>query len=164
MGWLRRIIMQPYNLACLLFCWTLCNLGMISPLLPVAVTAQIIMGTAFVYTIKMSTDLNLFYSMGDTAVFLKLQVYCSFFRTGGCSFFETRGQNILSLHLACSCKACVAICHQTLHVEDLAQAGNTRYISWTQVPVYRIFQCNGFFFSFAELCRSRSTFLTPPRC
>ncbi|CAK9004951.1 unnamed protein product [Durusdinium trenchii] len=86
-GWLRRIIMQPYNLACLLFCWTLCNLGMISPLLPVAVTAQIIMGTAFVYTIKMSTDLNLFYSMGDTAVFLKLQVYCKNAEAlGGCIF------------------------------------------------------------------------------
>ncbi|CAK9004958.1 unnamed protein product [Durusdinium trenchii] len=86
-GWLRRITMQPYNLACLLFCWTLCNLGMISPLLPVAVTAQIIMGTVFVYTMKMSTDLNLFYSMGDTAVFLKLQVNCKNAEAiGGCIF------------------------------------------------------------------------------
>ena len=68
--------MQPYNLSCLLFLWILCNLGMISPWLPLAVLAQIIMGTVYVYTMKMSTDLNLFYSLGDTEVFLSLQVWC----------------------------------------------------------------------------------------
>eukprot|EP00913_Durusdinium_trenchii_P027261 g25575.t1 len=73
---LRRMILQPYNIACLLFGWVLCNLGMVSPLLPIAVTAQIIMGTLYVYTIKMTTDLNLFYSMGDTALFVKLQGFC----------------------------------------------------------------------------------------
>lgn len=44
-SFLRRMTMQPYNIVCLLFCWILCNLGMISPLLPVAVAAQVIMGT-----------------------------------------------------------------------------------------------------------------------
>ena len=77
MSCLRRMILQPYNIACLLFGWVLCNLGMVSPLLPLAVTAQIIMGTLYVYTIKMTTDLNLFYSMGDTALFVKLQGFCS---------------------------------------------------------------------------------------
>lgn len=50
-------------------------MGMISPFLPLAVTAQVFMGTVYVYTSKFTTDLNLFYSLGDSAVFLSLQVY-----------------------------------------------------------------------------------------
>lgn len=46
------------------------------PPLFLAVTAQVIMGTIFVYATKAATDLNLYYSMGDTEVFLTMQVYC----------------------------------------------------------------------------------------
>ena len=42
------------------------NLGMVSPSLPVAITAQIFMGTTFVYSCKWSTDMNLYYSLGDS--------------------------------------------------------------------------------------------------
>ncbi|CAK9057545.1 unnamed protein product [Durusdinium trenchii] len=84
-SFLRRMTMQPYNIVCLLFCWILCNLGMISPLLPVAVAAQVIMGTVFVYIMKMTNDLNLFFSMGDTSLYLTLQVYCKNAEAcGGC--------------------------------------------------------------------------------
>ena len=75
-GVLKRLTMQPYNLSCLLVCWVFCNAGMISPLLPIAVTAQIVMGTVYVYTLKMISDLNLFYSLGDSDMFLKFAVYC----------------------------------------------------------------------------------------
>ena len=73
-GVLRRLMKQPYSLSCLVFLWILCNLGMTSPWLPLAVTAQVIMGTVYVYTSKLTTDLNLFYSLGDQSVFLSLQV------------------------------------------------------------------------------------------
>ncbi|CAK9014453.1 unnamed protein product [Durusdinium trenchii] len=71
----RNLISQPYNLSWLLAFWILFNMGMISPFLPLAVTAQVFMGTVYVYTSKFTTDLNLFYSLGDSAVFLSLQVY-----------------------------------------------------------------------------------------
>ena len=75
-GLLKRLRMQPYNLSCLLFCWIICNAGMISPLLAIAVIAQIFMGTVFVYTVKMMSDLNLFYSLGDSDMFMKFTGYC----------------------------------------------------------------------------------------
>ncbi|CAK9039582.1 Uncharacterized protein SCF082_LOCUS23167 [Durusdinium trenchii] len=84
-GVLRRLIKQPYSLACLLVGWSLCNLGMTSPWLPLAVTAQVLMGTVYVYTCKLTSDLNLFYSLGDQSVFLSLQVYCKNMEAlGGC--------------------------------------------------------------------------------
>ena len=54
----------------------LCNLGMASPWLAAAVTAQVLMGYLFVYNAKFTTDLNLFYSLGDNGVFLTMQVWC----------------------------------------------------------------------------------------
>ncbi|CAK9018405.1 Uncharacterized protein SCF082_LOCUS14077 [Durusdinium trenchii] len=85
-GILRRLTKQPYSLSCLLFIWLLCNLGMTSPWLPLAVTAQVIMGTVYVYTSKLTTDLNLFYSLGDQSLFLHLQVWCKNVEAlGGCA-------------------------------------------------------------------------------
>ncbi|CAK9076882.1 unnamed protein product [Durusdinium trenchii] len=85
-GILRRLTKQPYSLSCLLFIWILCNLGMTSPWLPLAVTAQVIMGTVYVYTSKLTTDLNLFYSLGDQPLFLSLQVWCKNVEAlGGCA-------------------------------------------------------------------------------
>mmetsp|Transcript_37148 Transcript_37148/g.61162 ORF Transcript_37148/g.61162 Transcript_37148/m.61162 type:complete len:92 (+) Transcript_37148:2-277(+) len=55
--------------------WVLCNLGMASPWLPAAVTAQVLMGSLFVYNAKFTTDLNLFYSLGDNGIFLTMQVW-----------------------------------------------------------------------------------------
>eukprot|EP00435_Cladocopium_sp_Y103_P073464 s45_g43.t1 len=75
-GVCRRIFMQPYNLSWLVMFWVLCNLGMASPWLAAAVTAQVLMGSLFVYNAKFTTDLNLFYSLGDNGVFLTMQVWC----------------------------------------------------------------------------------------
>lgn len=72
----HHLTAQPYNLTFILATWILFNLGMMSPSLPVAIAAQIFMGTTFVYSSKWSTDMNLFYSMGDSKVFMALQVYC----------------------------------------------------------------------------------------
>ena len=55
-GCFRKSMRQPYNVAWLLVCWILCNAGMISPWLPLAITAQVIMGTVYVYTSKALTD------------------------------------------------------------------------------------------------------------
>ena len=124
LGCFRRfwyyLLSKPYTLSVTLFTWILFNLGMVTPLLPVAITAQVLMGTTFaswnlihwqtwnhvfshdgcvgmqtfapfaagmhrltqsiticeVYSCKWSTDMNLFYSMGDSQVFLSLQVLC----------------------------------------------------------------------------------------
>ena len=54
----------------------LCNLGMASPWLAAAVTAQVLMGSLFVYNAKFTTELNLFYSLGDNGVFLTMRVWC----------------------------------------------------------------------------------------
>ena len=75
-GCLRRLLMQPYNLSCLLFAWIFCSAAMASPWLPVAVVGQIVMGTVYVYIVKFTTDLNLFYSLGDTELFMSLQMWC----------------------------------------------------------------------------------------
>mmetsp|Transcript_33535 Transcript_33535/g.72212 ORF Transcript_33535/g.72212 Transcript_33535/m.72212 type:complete len:638 (-) Transcript_33535:80-1993(-) len=75
-GFCRRIFMQPYNLSWLVMFWVFCNLGMASPWLAAAVTAQVLMGSLFVYNAKFTTDLNLFYSLGDNGVFLTMQVWC----------------------------------------------------------------------------------------
>ena len=45
---LHHLTSQPYNLSFALFTWVLFNGGMVSPILPVAITAQILMGTTYV--------------------------------------------------------------------------------------------------------------------
>mmetsp|Transcript_67437 Transcript_67437/g.147790 ORF Transcript_67437/g.147790 Transcript_67437/m.147790 type:complete len:724 (+) Transcript_67437:46-2217(+) len=73
---LHHLTSEPYNLTFILFTWVLFNFGMTSPILPIAVVAQILMGTTYVYSSKWTTDMNLFYSMGDPRLFLNLQVLC----------------------------------------------------------------------------------------
>lgn len=73
---LHHLTSQPYNLSFVLFTWVLFNGGMVSPILPVAITAQILMGTTYVYTSKWTMDMNLFYSLGDSKLFMNLQVLC----------------------------------------------------------------------------------------
>lgn len=67
---------QPYNLVLLALGWVTLNAGLCVPALPVAIASQVIMGTLYVYAMKAVTDMNLFYSLGDTKVFLQLQVQC----------------------------------------------------------------------------------------
>ena len=70
------MVSQPYTLTTTLLTWVLFNAGMMSPWLPLAIVAQVFMGSSYVYSSKWSTDMNLFYSLGDSNVFLTLQVYC----------------------------------------------------------------------------------------
>lgn len=72
----HHLTAQPYNLTFILSTWILFNLGLTIPSLPVAIVAQIFMGTTYVYCSKWTTDMNLFYSLGDSKVFMSLQVYC----------------------------------------------------------------------------------------
>eukprot|EP00434_Breviolum_minutum_P015780 symbB.v1.2.013902.t2/scaffold969.1/size148062/12 len=67
---------QPYTIACVLVSWMVFNACLISPWLPVAIVAQVFMGTSYVYSCKWSTDMSLFYSLGDSKVFLAIQVLC----------------------------------------------------------------------------------------
>ena len=51
LGCFRRfwyyLLSKPYTLTVTLFTWILFNLGMVTPSLPVAITAQVLMGTTF---------------------------------------------------------------------------------------------------------------------
>lgn len=51
---LHYIISPPYSLCVALGTWTMWNLGMMSPVLPVAITAQILMGTSYVSCFALS--------------------------------------------------------------------------------------------------------------
>lgn len=73
---LRPATSQPYNLSWILALWVLFNLGLISPVLSLAIVSQVLMGTVYVYSSKCVTDMNLFYSLGDAKLFMTLQVYC----------------------------------------------------------------------------------------
>ena len=67
---------QPYTITCVLVSWMVFNACLISPWLPIAIVAQVFMGTSYVYSCKWSTDMSLFYSLGDSQVFLAIQVLC----------------------------------------------------------------------------------------
>lgn len=67
---------QPYNLVLFALAWVTLDAGLCVPVLPVAVASQVIMGTVYVYAMKAVTDMNLFYSLGDSKVFMQLQVQC----------------------------------------------------------------------------------------
>ena len=75
-GFFRRLTMQPYGLCWVSLAWALADMGITSPWLIVAIASQVLMGSLFVYTAKFSTEMNLFYSLGDSAMFLTLQVWC----------------------------------------------------------------------------------------
>ncbi|CAE7200324.1 unnamed protein product [Symbiodinium natans] len=64
---------QPYNVSCWMVIWVFLNLAIASPLLPISVVAQVLMGTAYTYTIKANTDLNVFYSLGSAETFIAMQ-------------------------------------------------------------------------------------------
>ena len=66
----------PYTITCVLVSWMVFNACLISPWLPIAIVAQVFMGTSYVYSCKWSTDMSLFYSLGDSKVFLAIQVLC----------------------------------------------------------------------------------------
>jgi len=109
---LHHLTSQPYNLSFILFTWVLFNGGMIVPVLPVAITAQVLMGTTFVYTSKWITDMNLFYSMGDSKLFMTLQILCSNAHALGGSLGGLLGGLLYTLNpvapFICSCAvACV---------------------------------------------------------
>ena len=70
------LVSQPYNLSLIIVLWVITNIGMMSPVLAVAIVAQVLMGTVYVYSFKMTTELCLFFSLGDPQVFLALQTYC----------------------------------------------------------------------------------------
>ncbi|CAK9065494.1 unnamed protein product [Durusdinium trenchii] len=74
--YVQAIIAQPYNVACLLACWIVLNAALAAPSLPVAIASQVIMGTVYVFSMKATTELNLFYSLGNFQVFLAMQVFC----------------------------------------------------------------------------------------
>ena len=69
----------------------LCNLAMASPWLVAAVTAQVLMGSLFVYSLKFTTDLSLFYSLGDNGVLLTMQVWCKTAHNAGACFSSVLG-------------------------------------------------------------------------
>ena len=64
---------------------------MASPWLVAAVTAQVLMGSLFVYSLKFTTDLSLFYSLGDNGVLLTIQVWCKTAHNAGACFSSVLG-------------------------------------------------------------------------
>ena len=86
-GWFQRnwhfIISQPYNVSLNLVAWIVLNLCIITPVLPVAVTAQVLMSSCFVYLQKNNMEMNLFYSLGEQELFLTLQFMAKNFQAVG---------------------------------------------------------------------------------
>lgn len=56
---LHYLFSKPYNLSFILLTWIIWNVGMMSPWLPVAIVAQVFMGTTYVYSSKWATEMNL---------------------------------------------------------------------------------------------------------
>ena len=71
---LASIFSTPYQVTVLMLSWVLLSLGMAAPSLAVCFTSQVLMGVAYVFGVKLATEMNVFYSKGDAAVFLRLQV------------------------------------------------------------------------------------------
>ena len=71
---LHALTAKPYTASWILLFWAILNLALTAPSLPVAVTAQVVMGTVFVLSMQATTKMNLFFSLGDGGVFLALQV------------------------------------------------------------------------------------------
>ena len=86
-GWFLRnwhfIISQPYNVALNLVAWIVLNLCIITPVLPVAVTAQVLMSSCYVYLQKNNMEMNLFYSLGEQKLFLTMQFMAKNFQAAG---------------------------------------------------------------------------------
>jgi len=86
-GWFLRnwhfIISQPYNVTLNLVAWIVLNLCIITPVLPVAVTAQVLMSSCYVYLQKNNMEMNLFYSLGEQQLFLTLQFMAKNFQAAG---------------------------------------------------------------------------------
>jgi len=86
-GWFLRnwhfIISQPYNVSLNLMAWIVLNLCIIAPVLPVAVTAQVLMSSCFVYLQKNNMEMNLFYSLGEQQLFLTMQFMAKNFQAAG---------------------------------------------------------------------------------
>jgi hypothetical protein len=49
------------------------------------------MGSLFVYSLKFTTDLSLFYSLGDNGVLLTMQVWCKTAHNAGACFSSVLG-------------------------------------------------------------------------
>ena len=61
MRFFHNILSQPYALSFALFTWVVFEFGMMSPVLALAIVAQVFMGSSYVYTSKFATDMNLVY-------------------------------------------------------------------------------------------------------
>lgn len=70
-----RIAFPPYNVSWILLIWTLLNLGMISGILPLAITSQVLMSSTYCLASKFAGDLCFFYTRGDVKAFMVAQMY-----------------------------------------------------------------------------------------
>ena len=77
------ITSQPYNVSLNLVAWIVLNLCIIIPVLPVAVTAHVLMSSCYVYLQKNNMEMNLFYSLGEQELFLNLQFMAKNFQAAG---------------------------------------------------------------------------------
>ena len=71
---LATILCKPYKLAALMVFWGILSLGMATPNIFVAATAQILMGLAVAVTNRAVSEMCLFFCLGDGTIFLKMQV------------------------------------------------------------------------------------------
>ena len=74
---------KPYTASWILLFWAILNFALTAPSLPIAVAAQVVMGTVFVLSMQTATKMNLFFSLGDGDVFLALQVMRQNFESFG---------------------------------------------------------------------------------
>lgn len=71
--YLLRLFRAPYHISLLLLCWAACHFLLASPIFAVAVAAQVIMGTLFVFTYQFLVEMLQLYAGTDLKLYLRLQ-------------------------------------------------------------------------------------------
>lgn len=73
-----RLFAHPYRITYLMLAWSTLHVLLASPYFPVAVAAQVLMGTVHVFVVQYVVELNTLYSDGNTQLFLQLTSLSSF--------------------------------------------------------------------------------------
>eukprot|EP00439_Symbiodinium_sp_Y106_P061104 s379_g9.t1 len=71
---LASVLGKPYMLSVGCLAYSAVCFGMTSSSLVIAMTSQVLMGSVFVIVFQAITTMNTFYSLGDSSIFLQLQV------------------------------------------------------------------------------------------
>lgn len=72
-----RCVTAPYHVSGLLLSWVLLNIAIASPNFIIAVTAQVVMGTVFIFAFQFITEMNAMYAGCEERIFKNMQFMTS---------------------------------------------------------------------------------------